>query len=123
MLCQNMPPLGTNMESIEKDTQDWYKDYYSKKGKHRNDLLTNPEVLFQYLAFEESVISALRRATNLSRETSRILDVGCGGARSLARFLEFGFRPANLYGIDVLEDRIAEGRKRYSNINFICDDA
>ena len=69
------------MKSIEKETQNWYREYYLKKGKDRNDLLTNPEVLFQHLAFEDSVISALRRATNLSRETSnsKILDVGCGG--------------------------------------------
>jgi ubiquinone/menaquinone biosynthesis C-methylase UbiE len=115
--------LETNMESLEKETQDWYKNYYMKKGKDRNDLLTNVEVLFQHLAFEESIISALRRATNLNRETSRILDVGCGGAGSLTRFLQLGFSPGNLYGIDLLKDRIDEGRKRYPNLNFICDDA
>jgi len=111
------------MESIEKETQDWYKEYYVKKGKDRHDLLTNHEVLFQHLAFEDSVISALRRATNLCRETSKILDVGCGGGGSLTRFLQLGFQPKNLYGIDLLQERIDEGVRKYPNLNLICDDA
>jgi len=108
---------------MEKKTKDWYKDYYQKKGEDRNDLLTNPGVLFQYLAVEDSVISALKGATNLSREASRILDVGCGEGESLSRFLQLGFSPGNLYGIDVIEERIDEGRKKYPNLNFVCDDA
>ena len=71
------------MQPTEKDialkTQNWYKDYYQKKGQRRNDLLSNPEVLFQYLAIESAVISTLRKATGLDREVSKILDVGCGG--------------------------------------------
>ena len=111
------------MESIEKETQDLYKEYYLKKGKDRNDLLTNPEVLFQHLAFEYSVITALRSATNLSRETSRILDVGCGGGGSLTRLLQLGFQPENLYGIDLLQERIDEGGRNYPNLNLTCGDA
>jgi len=111
------------MESIQKQTQDWYEEYYQKKGKDRNDLLTNPEVLFQHLGFEDSVISALRRAVHLDRKTSKILDVGCGGGGSLMRFLQLGFSPNNLYGIDIIEERINETRKKYPNLNFICNDA
>lgn len=48
------------MKSEQEKTRDWYKKYYQKKGLDRNDLLTNPEVLFQHLAFEKSVITALR---------------------------------------------------------------
>jgi len=111
------------VESAEKDTQDWYQEYYQEKGHGRNDMLANPEVLFQYLAFEESSLSALRRTENLSKETSKILDVGCGGGGSLLRFLSLGFAPEQLYGIDILEERIDEGKKKYPNVNFVCDDA
>lgn len=111
------------MESSSEKTSDWYKDYYLRKGDDRNDLLTNPEVLFQYLALEDAVISTLRKAEGLNRTSSRILDVGCGGAASLARFLQLGFSPDQLCGIDVLVDRIAEGRRKYPNIRFVCHDA
>jgi SAM-dependent methyltransferase len=107
----------------EHDTADWYRNYYLKKGKDRNDLLTNPEVTFQHLAIEESVLSALKRATTLNRESSRVLDVGRGSGGSLARFLALGFRPNNLFGIDILQERIDEGRTRYPNLNLVCDDA
>jgi len=111
------------METTEKETRNWYREYYLKKGKDRNDLLTNPEVLCQHLAVEDSVISALRRPTNLNRETSRILDVGCGGGGSLTRFLQLGFQPDNLYGLDMLQERIDEGKRKYPNLNLICGNA
>jgi ubiquinone/menaquinone biosynthesis C-methylase UbiE len=110
------------MESAEK-TRDWYKNYYNKKGKDRNDLISNSEVLYQYMAFEDSVYSALRKVTNLNRESSKILDVGCGGGASLARFLQLEFSPNNLYGIDIIKERIDEVRRKFPNINLICDDA
>jgi ubiquinone/menaquinone biosynthesis C-methylase UbiE len=111
------------MESSREKTSDWYTDYYARKGNDRNDLLTNPEVLFQHLALEDAVISTLRKAEGLNRTSSRILDVGCGSAASLARFLQLGFSPDQLCGIDVLADRIAEASRKYPNIRFVCDDA
>lgn len=111
------------MNSTQSETKDWYTEYYRKKGSDRNDLLSNPGVLFQHLAFEQSVISALRKATGLDRETSKVLDVGCGSGSSLIRFLQLGFSPEQLFGIDVLEDRINEGKRRYPNFGLVCDDA
>ena len=99
-------------EELSQKTQDWYKDYYQKKGQYRNDLMTNPEVLFQHLAFEYAIISALRKATNLNRKSSKILDVGCGDGGSLARFIQWGFSPDNLYGIDIIRERINEAQKK-----------
>lgn len=111
------------MNNTEKKTEDWYKAYYEKMGNNRNDLLFNPEVLYQSLAFEDSVIKTLQRATGLSRENSRILDVGCGSGGSLARFIHLGFNPKILYGIDLIPQRIEEGKVKHPNINLICDDA
>jgi len=111
------------MESSQNNTKTWYKNYYQKKGKDRNDLLTNPEVLFQYLAFESAIISALGRAENINRRSSKILDVGCGAGGSLARFMQLGFLSENLFGIDIIHERIDEAKHVYPNLNFICHDA
>ena len=112
------------MKSEQEKTRDWYKKYYQKKGVDRNDLLTNPEVLFQHLAFEKSVITALRTVIReRKKERMKILDVGCGGGGSLTRFLQLGFIPQNLYGIDIIEERIDEAKGKYPNMNFTCDDA
>lgn len=108
-----------NRENV---TEEWYRDYYHKLGHDRNDLLSNPEVLYQHLATEDSVLSALRVAT-LDRKRSKILDVGCAGGGSLARFLGLKFRSSNLYGIDIQQDRIIEGSALYPNMKLICGDA
>lgn len=48
----------------------------------------------------------------------RILDVGCGGGGELARLLEWGANPANLYGVDLLPERIEAARSAYPNFHF-----
>jgi len=111
------------LESIQNKTQAWYKDYYLRKGNDRNDLLTNPEVLFQYFGFEFAALTALGKAINFNKESSKILDVGCGDGNSLTRFLRLGFSPGNIYGIDAIGERIDEACKRYPNIDFKCDNA
>jgi len=112
-------------QSVTKATNEWYANYYLSQGLDRNDLLSNPEVLFQYLAFEDSVINALRKAKHLisNRSTSKILDVGCGFGGSLARFLLLSFSPENLYGIDILEDRIISGQVKYPSLSLMTGDA
>ena len=47
-----------------------------------------------------------------------ILDVGCGGGGELARLLEWGANPGNLYGVDLLPERIEAARARNPNIRF-----
>lgn len=104
-------------------TREWYEQYYQKQGgSYRNDLFRNPEVLFQTLASDASVIAALR-STSLEPTTAQILDVGCGGGGSIINFLRLGFDPCNIWGIDILPERIQIARRRFPNINFICGDA
>ncbi len=111
-----------NATSTEQQTQEWYREYYSKKGRDRNDILSNSGVLFQTLAVQKSVVEALR-CLGVKRDGSRILDVGCGNGGILAQFLAFGFEPSSLYGIDIIQERIVEGRRRFPTINFACGDA
>lgn len=53
----------------------------------------------------------------------RILDVGCGCGDVLASLQEWGAQPQNLYGVDLLPDRIREAKRRYPNLNFQCANA
>jgi ubiquinone/menaquinone biosynthesis C-methylase UbiE len=108
-------------EMIKAATEKWYAHYYAQKGADRNSLL-NPEVLFQVMAYDASVLSALR-LIHPHPETDRILDVGCGDGSSLPPFLRLGFDPSNLYGIDILDERIARGKMRFPGVNLECRDA
>jgi ubiquinone/menaquinone biosynthesis C-methylase UbiE len=106
----------------QKQTLDWYRHYYSTKGDDRSDPLRNPGVLFQNLAFEKSIVEALRQLDG-DKRLWKILDVGCGAGFSLLRLLSYGLDPERLYGIDIEENRIARGRKRFPALNLSHGDA
>src|SRR5205809_126730 len=97
--------------------EDWYRQYYAEKGAERNSLLRNPEVLFQNLAQEGALVRALQCIVP-NQETATVLDVGCGAGVTLLTFLQLGFAPGNLYGIDFQEERIAEAKAKCPSIHF-----
>lgn len=53
----------------------------------------------------------------------RILEVGCGSGNVLASLQTWGATAENLYGIDLLPDRIAAAQQKYPNLNFRCANA
>lgn len=107
------------METVTSHTEAWYSAYYAHLGASRNDRL-NPEVVFQDFATEEAIRRALRRV-DLDRPNAKILDVGCGMGSSLSRFLALGMRPENLFGIDILAERI--DKTPYQGMNLSVGDA
>jgi SAM-dependent methyltransferase len=48
----------------------------------------------------------------------RILDVGCGGGSILASFKDLGASSENLYGVDLLPERIARAQESFPDIHF-----
>jgi len=99
-----------------------YSHYYEKLGEDRNDLLRNPEVLFQSFAIDRANIAALR-SLSLDKRSSRVLDVGCGSGSGLLQFVRLGFSPANLVGIDLNDARIEEGKALLPGIDLQVADA
>ena len=53
----------------------------------------------------------------------RVLEVGCGSGKVLASLLELGAQPENLYGMDLLPERIAEAQQHYPDLSFQCANA
>jgi ubiquinone/menaquinone biosynthesis C-methylase UbiE len=53
----------------------------------------------------------------------KVLDIGCGIGGWLRDFIQWGAKPENLYGIDLLEDKIKEAKQLNPNVNFICGSA
>ena len=104
------------------ETARWYQDYYGRKGSDRNNLLRNPEVLFQTLALDVAIARCLRR-TGLDEATAAVLDVGCGAGMSLSALIRLGFHQGNLVGVDQLPDRVAQGRRRLPELDLRVADA
>jgi ubiquinone/menaquinone biosynthesis C-methylase UbiE len=61
---------------------------------------------------------ALEKAGFFPLETRRILEVGCGTGSRLAAFEEMGAQPENLFGVDLIPDRINAARQLYEGITF-----
>lgn len=67
-----------------------------------------------YVTYMQQVERALLRAlsdSGLSLVGRRVLDVGCGSGYFLNRLHEYG--AGECYGIDLMENRVAEGQERY----------
>jgi ubiquinone/menaquinone biosynthesis C-methylase UbiE len=48
----------------------------------------------------------------------RILDVGCGAGEQLDMFAGWGAKPENLFGIDLIPERIRTARRNFPQITF-----
>ncbi|MBN2579210.1 MAG: class I SAM-dependent methyltransferase [Pirellulales bacterium] len=108
--------------TTETSTQQWYEDYYRKKGADRNDLRTNRGVLFQTLASEASLVRAAA-AIRHDPAAALVLDVGCGGGGDLFQLLRLGYQPENIVGIDILTERLDKAKLLYPQMRFIQGDA
>jgi SAM-dependent methyltransferase len=72
-----------------------------------------------YVAYMQLVERALLRAfrdAGVRLEGARVLDVGAGSGYFLHRLKEYGAGEA--HGIDLMEDRVAQGRTRYPTLEW-----
>lgn len=77
-----------------------------------------------YVAYMQSVERAVLRAlgdVGVPLKDARVLDVGCGSGYFLHRLHEYG--AAECHGIDLMENRIADGRERYPTLELVAGTA
>lgn len=64
--------------------------------------------LFMVQELERYLLGALKRHGMVPLRSKRILEIGCGNGHWLREFIKWGASPENLFGIDLLADRIAQ---------------
>ncbi|MFQ5880051.1 MAG: class I SAM-dependent methyltransferase [Dehalococcoidia bacterium] len=82
-----------------------------------------PATLYLVQQLEREVVRALARHGLVPLDDRRVLDVGCGDGFWLRFLLRLGAQPQNLYGIDLLPDRIQRGRELGPPMELTVGDA
>jgi len=78
--------------------------------------------LFAIQQRQRALIKLLKRFGLSSLSGKRILEVGCGGGGVLLEYLTLGADPENLFGIDLLHDRLVEVHHRLPLAGISCAD-
>jgi ubiquinone/menaquinone biosynthesis C-methylase UbiE len=101
------------------------KAYEKRKIEQKDKVYSyfNKGNLFIIHQREKALLDILNKFNYSDLTNKRILDVGCGTGGTLRRFIDYGAKPENLYGIDLLKDRIENAKQLHPKINFVCGDA
>jgi len=102
------------------DTVDNYRRYHESRPADRNDLIRNPEVLFQVLASQRALWRALR--TIGFTPGQRVVEIGGGSGGSLVQFMEVGCPIDTLVSLDNQAVNAEIGRKKFPGMKFITAD-
>jgi len=89
-------------QAAERHAQSTQDDRYSH---------LNVANLLSFQQVERGILRAFRRRGWTDFARTKVLEVGCGSARWLREFIKWGARPENLFGVDLIEKRIAFGKE------------
>lgn len=100
-----------------------YAGYASSAARRRAWDRTNPGNQRIMAALYEELRVRLVEAGCWPGHETRLLDVGCGSGDLLAWMMEQGAPARSLMGVDLLEDRVAEARRRMPDVKVDLADA
>lgn len=83
----------------------------------------SPFAIYNMARLDIHLGQALRRTEMLPLTGKRILDVGCGDGRQLLSFLIQGALPDDLYGIDLIPERIADAKAKHPLLHLQSNSA
>ena len=83
----------------------------------------NEANLLQTQSLERNILALFKRHGITDLTKKKILDVGCGNGVQLQRFMNYGAIPSNLYGIDLMIDRIEHARQLHPLIDWCVGSA
>jgi len=95
-----------------------YREYGERGWRKTKWALTNKGNQAIRQERERKLEELLRRAGFLPLSNRRILDVGCGTGEILDGFEAWGAQPENLFGVDLMTDRIRRAKENFPAMNF-----
>lgn len=107
---------------MNKETERIKKYYeFRSKSKLKNNIYSyfNINNLYMIHAREKKLLKLLSENGFGDLSNKTILDIGCGAGGMLRNFIQYGTIPGNLYGIDLIGERIKKAKEISANIHFI----
>jgi ubiquinone/menaquinone biosynthesis C-methylase UbiE len=100
-------------------------EYADRKRRFAHDDRYSPSnAAFRFLKAQvnENAGILLRRHGRRNLANCRILEVGCGNGSILMDFYHLGAEEHNLYGVDLLPDRLAQAHVDHPTLALVCAD-
>jgi SAM-dependent methyltransferase len=98
--------ISSTGESRWKPEEDRIRDAYARRGNLFRYSWLNPAHLLGMQEVERGILDVLARQHSVPLERARVLDIGCGTGVWLREFIKWGARPENVFGVDLLGERI-----------------
>ena len=84
--------------------------------------LFNRSNLFSVQQRQRDVLTVLRRSGFYPLENYSILELGCGNGNVLLEYLAYGAQPYQLFGVDLLQDRVKQASEKIPHLALACAD-
>jgi ubiquinone/menaquinone biosynthesis C-methylase UbiE len=94
-----------------------------RKQAHKGYSYFHPGKLFIVQGRERKFLEVLKKLGLDRLDDKVILEVGCGSGGLLRGFLDWDARPENLYGVDLLADRVWEAKARSPHLHILQGNA
>jgi len=100
------------------------QEVYAKRHGDGRYSWFSPGHLFMIQERERRLLGLLKKKNLAPLESKTVLEVGCGTGYWLRQFINWGVRPRNIQGIDLLADRVDEARRLCpENVRVDCGSA
>ncbi len=95
-----------------------------KKRGTKKDIYSfwNKSNLFTIQQRQRTMVSTLKQFVDTSHQDRNILEIGCGAGGVLNEYKTFGLSRNQLFGIDLLLDRLVEANRNYPYLGVSCAD-
>ncbi len=104
-----------------KNEQNRIKQVYAERKENiPSDMYSyfNKGNLFIIQQREKTILNLLNKYGYNPLTNAKILDIGCGSGGELRNLMRYGANPENLYGIDLIPERVETANKLSPNLNI-----
>lgn len=119
--------VSANIENkdVNVEIEQIKNSYRARKGKYLNKYsMLDPFVYMSEQEKERKIIHWIKWVGLEPVETKKVLEIGCGSGKNLLELIRLGFKPENIIGNELLEDRAELARRILpSATKIICGDA